>query len=123
MPRDGRLAEARTNGKLPVGPAFRPARLPAERTLAMDTILRVAMVNILNDRSRWGERRPLLARVAVHGSIPINGQTTPARKGRWNKIGNGTSSHPSVQARPIRGRPSMGRPTRANRPSIIIREP
>src|SRR4051812_30483534 len=28
----------------------------------MGTIIRVATVNILNDLSRWGERRPLLAR-------------------------------------------------------------
>ncbi len=61
--------------------------------------------------------------VSDHGSIPINGQATPARKGRWNKIGSGPSSQPSVQARPTQGRRPMGRPALANRPSIIIREP
>ena len=57
-------------------------------------------------RSRGCESHPLRyftmrLNLAAHHSIPISGQTTPARKGRWNRMGSGATSQANVQARPI----------------------
>ena len=61
--------------------------------------------------------------VEAHDSSPISGQTTPARKGRWNRIGRGASSQASVQTRPNQETRSIGRFAFASRASTVIKMP
>src|ERR1041384_3891605 len=55
--------------------------------------------------------------------MPMIGHTTPARNGRWKRIGSGSATAASIQIRPNHGTELIGVPRRSSQVSIETSTP